>query len=1673
MEISLGVKYTSRDLDLLNKGIWEQSFQSKVVSFDFQKLEWISLSEISFIYGWIFQLLHRNIKVTIRLQDADNIDRNSKVYERRQRCYTTLVFKYSLLAVFQDEEGKSLVAFDHHGMRTNDRYKPIYDDSLIPFYRIKAGNYKNEEASKEFEVIQRGMLENVPMYERIKEMLNQEGLNQIDNNSLTYVLTKELYTNACYHGYSGNNLFAKECYLSIGYEKKIAYTKENENNWKLRLAEKSQEEQGFYERNHNRSFLNYTFLDFGNSIPNTLFDKFHLSIDAHEDKKYKSQLSSDFFSDSGDSSKILEYAFLIFTSRNEFNDNLLFHDFLPRGLYVVKDIVRRNNGMLVVRSGSGKIVFDYSYPALRIADQVKYTKESVEFPGTMLSIILPSISDNKINYVPEKLPVKYNFKDGQIKVLGLLELYTKINNARKVHSNLTKEFFIEIANLLRTYNEEDCNILVLFDYAGIDIKYHEFSRNLIYYLSLTALVNDRVQVMLYNLCDFKTVSSFANLSQSLSEADEERKDKLFKGLQINEVQFLAKPIPVLFPDLDIFWIGIDSIEQQSILNGIWKKNSSEVKLETLKNVLFENHFLSILLDKDRKPFIQFTIPHLNLVYDAIMAYQDIIIQKEVANIGMSFDELIYTDEEGKVHNYNNVSLRDDDGNWYFAANGYYQEVFLSFIEKIYIREYRRFIATQLITKYEISQLSNTKGRQRPTKILTVTLSSELLGKEVKDIYLSLVKGPKDVIYLIPLSNYFDFEQEEPFKDIVENDKIIVVNDVVSTGSLSNKINTSLDNKYKFIEVLAFLSVVDARKYTDTYPDISAKMISLSQSPANLEKKPAHGERPVWISPIINAPITMKRNKEGENNILLNLSDFFELLDAEPLLHIGNVRHNTTHHTYYLMAAMLYKIDKERGFPLIKHLFKLIYERNQKYTQQTFSDQIVEINDDLVFLQERLENLETALSSLHIDNETSISKKIVGNTGKIERIREELAKSFSTVKQHSSQTHIDFNQPDVSVDYIFLPFLSSAMDIMDDIPSLFREFNKDRIVEVFPIPRINTPKGWRFTFPPKFLNSLNKNNKARVLILDDGSWTGETLIQMIDCVCFLPVKDITVLSIVARLDDYQRDFLSRVKKIRSKRRETTIKIYFGVSLNIPVYPASSNLFPFNVEEKELNSIGEMSISQAIKEYIELRRLQIKSIDTTINADNRYPTKIPSELLKTKIFLLRNFIGRYESYRLFKEDIDELVDNAEKNFSDIDSLAAIVLHEPYLISIIERIDISRGAVSKLKNYVLDVLNEQKTTCWDNASMLRLYSIADKYSFCSWDFLDKALKFCKDQKAAINFIVYFLFKTFIEKDEKNIAFKKNIYVVVRDIYDNSPMRTYAYQSFRQLLNVLAITPTEESYDIFVASSELAELFTKENTEGGHDCLDTYIENLINELSKSEPNPQIEEWNIIYDGIKTILKGVNVLQPMLKQFKSKFLKTLIGGGPEQSLSNVSKELDAYFLAYQDSIKSDATYIIGQLEFIKTDILENSSTVSQFFYDYMCDIKAVWAEMLTDFREKRNVGAKRIVADKKKDNSLNQRPVVDIHKAMLKNVFVLFLENIRIHVKDNIEVRYYFIIEKNWIKICFEQDQVIDLNVPGGFGLRRIDNILKYYGGGFKYFVPEGEHQYTAFEIIFPNRKK
>lgn len=310
-----------------------------------------------------------------------------------------------------------------------------------------------------------------------------------------------------------------------------------------------------------------------------------------------------------------------------------------------------------------------------------------------------------------------------------------------------------------------------------------------------------------------------------------------------------------------------------------------------------------------------------------------------------------------------------------------------------------------------------------------------------------------------------------------------------------------------------------------------------------------------------------------------------------------------------------------------------------------------------------------------------------------------------------------------LDVVFFPKDSGIKNI--NIDFIKNELLKNQNVDFQELERFSTNDGWKFSHPPQYL--IHKYLSKISMIIDDGSCSGESIIQMIDEVAFLGVKKIFVLSIIGRLSEHKREFLSRIGSISNTSGDIEIKIFFGSHWHIPTYYNSKS--PITSERHSLNNLLQYSNTpKNIKSiaYLVLNEIKGKNIS---QGNNKHLIKSKSgENVFQDLIIIRNEIGKITEFRFYKEyfrEFDEFISLYESKSSSkrgefpyktIELFCGVLIHEPYLFEKIQMV--VPDIVDKIKEFVFKLFwsetiinREQLYFAWDNKNLFHLIFIVFK--------------------------------------------------------------------------------------------------------------------------------------------------------------------------------------------------------------------------------------------------------------------------------------------------------------------------------------------------------------------------
>ncbi len=1228
MKIAFSNKVCETHFDEINSQYLSKSQSEDNIKFDFSITEWISTEEIAFVFAWIRELRDSGKKVIVSLPfpySKFEQDTPQRV-ERRKRLNVFLLAVWGMLSklhmssdLFEnilDEYNRHVASLEKYGVH-----------KIIPFTIIDCSRQGPDKVlvDKKHQELIAGELtdSNEPLFHLESELVTLLTDNlcysPFESKIISHVLNKELFINAIEH--SGK----PQCYTAVSMNGrwdnvhsphfKEHFTQEKHPDahnfykdksvilnkakaevagWNLEQRQKITQKReidisNFEDDFRNLSYLEFTFLDFGNTIPKTLETQFDEKTSSIEPALSKTTSSAH------KDSRVLEFAFLLDSSKDPYSREIEYSELIPRGLYFVVDMVRRYKGLITARSRFGKVTYDFSdrvYITKDNRDNVSLTKDRIYdcadavipnagqssfFPGTMISIVLPerpssNLRKSSVRLDNEQLNHYIFNRDNS----DLENFPKKVFEPQEYHYLSMAFLHYEALESLSTEDIQSKNGVESFMFKKIDEKLSSLKGvNCILFIDFAFLPErDNYLKILAYLTNTPKVNEFTKVIITNLSPEENIVIKEFKQRLTNEpLSFLFKPIPC---------ISFDTIEGSEILikavSWIGLKDAAD---EELLTQVFFGEKESIPASSFRDSWVaegNTTASYDERVYSVFDSFASVCQHYIKSKNEFSVEWLKTSIEDGE---YTKEAEKRENPHVFLTARSSYQLKYISLYETLHYKYIADFFAKALLDNYLNRFYRPATGEKKPActfnKIVVVTVSSQLIGVAIRNLikrneaYKFLRSGDKSAVLsncpeLIRLASYFSFQEEKPFENISEGDEVIIVNDVISTGSLVRKLIEGIKKKGATLQ--AVMSMVDCRDNSANEDQIESEvfhehierlMITLmSSSEHDFEiSKFASNPKPDYqikrINPVLNTVVELNTKHSEADKILFSdpkkfmQQDFFR----SEFLKIGHFQQNITHNSYYTD---------------MKHLFRA---PNGQKVLSAVKERIEENRENLKLADNYILGSDTS------DLDTYLSKTLqpdnyLKSEVHVDQIRESLNEIMLLLNKEKGSSSY---QPD----FIVHPVFSGIEEVEDNVFQEVFKTDKDNIIS---LQRYDTNNGWRFPFPAKRFNKITKNK--HILILDSGSLSGHSLVQLVDAISFLEVRRIDFVSIIGRIDDFQREFQSRLRNIKVKplksRRDAVIpvNVLFGVNLHIPPF-RSPNECPYCQEIESLELINQKRIT----------------------------------------------------------------------------------------------------------------------------------------------------------------------------------------------------------------------------------------------------------------------------------------------------------------------------------------------------------------------------------------------------------------------------------------------------------------------------------------------------------------
>lgn len=1193
------------------------------------------------------------------------------------------------------------------------------------------------------------------------------------SNSLSTIITEELYLNFLDHSLESSfPKFPQMAFMSISFQAKLDDTKISKDDLQTRKRLNFQTEcldetiNFFYDKKtkqyNNNPYIQFSFLDFGKGIVSTLKSQFNKEIKKSSDKNIDSN--------------VLRYAFNHNSSRHPiFHEKNKLEQFIPRGLFDALTIVRRYNGLLIVRSNFGKILFDFSNESDINKAFSYFGNEKLFFPGTLISIYLSALEDaTKLNVSSIKPEIAFaKVKPDNKKYVSINSIVNKLKVGKEeLYSRLLQELKSSIC-----YHKD--HSLVFVSFKGCEIE-KRLIKKTIYFLLTDYDINLRNNVVILNSPATNIITEIASEILVLNNALKNYKLHPLPIIDFNENN----------EDLNITWLGIFDNEDKEILNNLIYDQYSIAKSDFRDPSNVSGH----LNEFDSYGNLISNFPSRDDIINFYRIENDNLISKQV--------ELL-------LENHN--CIKKDDGDSLYLCNGnYYQKEYVELNNLVNDKSDCITITDLLYSKIKLRIKNLTDF-----KFIGITTTSHKLLKSLESQNLITKED------YISLDNYHTFENDLNEEIIDSTKKYILICDVISTGFLTQRLNTRLSQLGTSIEYIAVVtSILDPNYKTSQVflKDYEGKLLFLHEFPIVKTMRSGLGKemfskKIIRINPHTNIPIRLSINQTNFNESIIFCTSISysepkneitfqnKFLDSvnENAIHVGFYKFNNVIHPYFFNTKI---ILKEFSEDLLKEVFRKI--------------------NNPAFAVEKIQVFYPRKSGIDFFNFTQLKSVL-----------------------------------------------------------------KNQLIEEIEIERFGTPEGWRFPHNTDYLSSKITDNFC--FILDDGSCSGDSLIQMIDEISFYDAKEIVLLCIVGRVNDHKREFFSRLSNIKVKNgKSIPISIYFVSHWHIPTYYLDEN--PNIKETVWLNEIINLqNTPQSIKKIAISISKQIRPKSDADYNDYKYlpRDKNTNEIPKKDLLIVREELGKVIGYRLYKESFiffDSFIKKYQKkstaidHFKEIELLCATFIYEPYLYDKISGVlpDVTERIESFVVNLIFSKENiyDRLTFNWNKKDIVHLFFVVFKDEKLVKELMraekfKQLIEFTQQVDSTTNYILYKLLKyfplntaQFVEKKYDN-QIKELIFKLKDD--DTIPNK-----EIKKYYNFITTLPSRDDFDSQLGV--LSDNYHKQQTPEYHlekKSFDNNVSNIVSAIRdcvyRIENNISLEiiqissirdKWFDIVDFINPILR-------------------------------------------------------------------------------------------------------------------------------------------------------------------------------------------------------------------------
>lgn len=666
--------------------------------------------------------------------------------------------------------------------------------------------------------------------------------------------------------------------------------------------------------------------------------------------------------------------------------------------------------------------------------------------------------------------------------------------------------------------------------------------------------------------------------------------------------------------------------------------------------------------------------------------------------------------------------------------------------------------------------------------------------------------------------------------------------------------------------------------------------------------------------------------------------------------------------------------------------------------------------------------------------------------------------------------------------IFYPKNSDIENLNFDI--LKSNVFKNHSIGINSLDRFNINAGWKFPHTTDRYEQIVKDKN--ILVVDDGSSSGDSILQMINELSHFQPKKITLLCLLGKITSHKREFYARIKSMKHRsdeEGEVLIDIKFGCNWNLPYF--SVNDSPYS---NEINWLKDLRKNKYLPQYLKsINELVLEIVvpkESNISDYKFFIKDKEGKFLKKEVLLVRNEIGKIIGYRFYLESFlwfnnfmakYEEKKSAKDRTKEIELLCMCLLYEPYIYK--RMASIMPDIREKIEEFVQKILigDDKKIELdylffnWKSniKDLIHLFFIVydneNITKILSLQGVNKILEFITKYDKSISTMNYLFFKILYyyplnSEDVNNKKYSSHFTNVISAIIESKNQSDLVLKYIKRFKSFVSTLPTND--DFTSKKNEIKEFYRiiKDNVHH-RDSVTAIYDSLMINLKVLKLNSNI------LDKVKDDWDQVNMFMEKFISFENTFpyffLDSLNNFSEKESIQSIQSYISDIFIDDKNIIDS-IDIIEEQLRsFHKNYLKSESSIYYKIFNSTITDVSSDKIKSL--FKEKCSALSVEIKIDFK--DNFQDGLLLDFPQYYFKEFIIEEIcKNFR-HSKGIINIVVSSEIEHFILEVINEKNLLI--KEGGGNGLIKLENLKHYPENIIQYQYTEDHNKFIQKLII------